>query len=235
MAAFRSAVAMRADMIELDVRLTSDAIPVVQHDRTLRRIAGWRRRVRDTPLAAMRDLDAGSWFAPRFAGERIPTLRDVLEWLPAGIRINIELKTDGDRRRRDVLVDCCLDVLEQTGTGPAALVSSFDHAVITRLHRQHSTLALGIIMHPVRDRARRPSVLARRSGARVVICSASSLQRWIAVDVRSSGLSLFCYGVNSVSRLRRVLRRRVNAVITDYPDRIRHELVRLGGASRRYP
>lgn len=226
MAAFRRAADMGADMIELDVRLTRDAVPVVLHDRTLRRTAGARGRVRDTSVEELQGLDAGSWFAARYTGEHIPTLREVLDWLPPRVRINIELKTDGDRMRRQLLAERCLRDLQGTGAAPAALVSSFDHGLLALLHRMRPSLRLGILIHPVRDRGRRPSRLARRVGARAVICSASTLHRAAADDVRSHRLTLACYGVNSLPSLRRVLLRGVDAVITDHPDRVRAALGR---------
>ena len=158
MAAFRRAVAMGADMIEMDIRLTHDGIPVVLHDRTLRRTTGIRRRLRDARLDELHGLDAGSWFARSFRWEHIPTLREVLEWLPQGTGINLELKTDGDRRRNGLLADEVLRLLHMTGTEPVALVSSFDHRLLALLHRKRPTLRLGMLMHPVRDRGRRPSV-----------------------------------------------------------------------------
>lgn len=64
--------------IELDVYLSSDGIPVVIHDGTLERTTNGTGRVTQTPLAALKALDAGSWLAPRFAGQRIPKFEEVL-------------------------------------------------------------------------------------------------------------------------------------------------------------
>ena len=79
MAAFRLAVAAGADMIEFDVRMTRDFELVVHHDRSLGRTSDGSGRIWDLTLGDLRGSDAGSWFAKKFAGERIPTLRQVLE------------------------------------------------------------------------------------------------------------------------------------------------------------
>src|SRR3990172_9877913 len=78
LAAFRRAAALGADMIELDVQLTRDGEVVVIHDWTLDRTTSGTGPVRACSLAELRRLDAGAWFDAAFAGERVPTLGEVL-------------------------------------------------------------------------------------------------------------------------------------------------------------
>ena len=78
LAAFRMALEVGADAIELDVRLTRDGRVAVIHDRTVDRTTGGRGPVGSYTLAELKALDAGSWFGPQYLGERVPTLG----WLP---------------------------------------------------------------------------------------------------------------------------------------------------------
>src|SRR5262245_679720 len=94
LAAFRRAVEVGADMIELDVQLTRDDAVVVMHDWTLDRTTDGSGAVGERALDELRPLDAGRWFAPEFAGERVPTLAAVLDAVP--IPINVELKPRGE-------------------------------------------------------------------------------------------------------------------------------------------
>ncbi|HET6851924.1 MAG TPA: glycerophosphodiester phosphodiesterase family protein, partial [Pyrinomonadaceae bacterium] len=66
-AAFKEAIAVGADGVEFDVRLTRDRVPVVIHDSTLRRTAGLQRRVADLTWAELEQVDVGSWFDRKFA------------------------------------------------------------------------------------------------------------------------------------------------------------------------
>ena len=77
LAGLRCAKALGCRWVELDVRLTADRQPVVIHDNRLQRTTDGRGRVSALPLAAIRRHDAGAWFAPSFAGERVPTLEEV--------------------------------------------------------------------------------------------------------------------------------------------------------------
>ena len=93
LAAFRRAFAQGADGIEGDFRLTRDGEIVCLHDATTGRTAGADLVVADTDLARLRALDVGAWKGPQWAGERIPTLAEVLGLVPAGKRLYIELKS----------------------------------------------------------------------------------------------------------------------------------------------
>ena len=80
MEAIRQAVGLGADMIELDVRLSSDGIPVIIHNSTVDETTDGSGKVSSLSLAQLKELDAGSWKDKRYAGERIPTLVEVLEY-----------------------------------------------------------------------------------------------------------------------------------------------------------
>ena len=76
--AFEAAIRANTDMIELDVSLTRDRIPVVIHDNTLDRTTNGSGPVSEHTLAELKELDAGSWFSTKFSGEAIPTLEELL-------------------------------------------------------------------------------------------------------------------------------------------------------------
>jgi glycerophosphoryl diester phosphodiesterase len=76
-----------ADAAEFDVYLSKDGQIVVIHDRDTKRIAGVDKRVVDQTLDELRQLDVGKWKDAKFAGEKIPTLPEVLKTLPAGKRV----------------------------------------------------------------------------------------------------------------------------------------------------
>ena len=78
-AAFELAVEQQADGIELDAKLCADGQIVVFHDQTVDRTSDGSGKVLDLSLAALKELDAGSWFGENFAGQAIPTLEEVFE------------------------------------------------------------------------------------------------------------------------------------------------------------
>lgn len=80
------------DACELDIYLTKDGQIAVIHDATTKRTAGLDKPVAQQTLAELQALDAGGWKSPKFAGEKIPTLKDVIDLLPEKKRLYIEIK-----------------------------------------------------------------------------------------------------------------------------------------------
>lgn len=96
LAAFKLATEMGADWFELDCTLSKDGEVVVMHDDTVDRTTNGKGYVRDLSLYDLKQLDAGSWFAPEFAGERIPTLGQALDLAKWKIGVYIEIKDSSD-------------------------------------------------------------------------------------------------------------------------------------------
>jgi len=92
LAAFQLAWQEGADAIEGDFYLSKDGRVVCIHDSTTKRTAGKNLKVAAATLAELQALDVGSWKHAKYAGERIPTLADVLATVPPGKRIFIEIK-----------------------------------------------------------------------------------------------------------------------------------------------
>jgi len=92
--AFEAAMNMGADMVELDVQLTSDKEVVVFHDEKLSRCTDGGGRVSNWSLAGLKKLDAGSWFDKKFKNTRIPTLAEALDLCKNKIAVNIEIKSE---------------------------------------------------------------------------------------------------------------------------------------------
>ena len=78
MAAFRRAIDLGADGIEFDVQATIDGGLVVVHDLSLERTTNGHGSVFAATLEEVRSLDAGAWFGNEHAGEKVPTLSEVL-------------------------------------------------------------------------------------------------------------------------------------------------------------
>ena len=220
LAAFRLAVKEGADMIELDVRLTADRHLVVFHDRRLGRTAGGHGPIWTKTLAELRGLDAGTWFGQRFRGEKIPTLHEVFRAVPRKVGINVEVKTDGDPRKKADLEEVLLAAIRTEAEERTILVSSFNHALLRRLHRLAPHLTLGALYMPVRDVGKRPSALAHRLGVSAFICSRSQLRKRFVRNAHHHALAVLVYGVNTARHLARARRFGVDGIITDFPEKM---------------
>jgi glycerophosphoryl diester phosphodiesterase len=106
LAAVRQALADGADWVEIDVQETRDGEVIVVHDSDFMKLAGNPLKVWEGDLATIRNIDVGSWFDDRFAGERVPTLAQVLDTVRGKAQLVIELKYYGhDEQLEQRVVD----------------------------------------------------------------------------------------------------------------------------------
>jgi glycerophosphoryl diester phosphodiesterase len=145
LAAFRRAIELGADLIELDVRQTADGHVVAIHDETVDRTTDGSGTVRDMPLAAVRELDAGSWMGRRFAGERVPTLREVLELTRGRIGLAIEIKAGS--RRYPGIEATIVHLLQTTGRLDDVILISADCRAIRQVRRLDGRVATACFRH----------------------------------------------------------------------------------------
>jgi len=221
MAAFRRAAEEGAAMIELDVRMTRDRRLVVHHDRRLGRTTDGRGRVVELPLAALRTVDAGSWFGRAFARERIPVLEEVLAWLPSTVGLNIEVKTDGDRRGPLPMARALLGMLGGSGALERVVISSFDHRFLQVAHIGTGGPATGALVRSLALSRQSPAAIARRTGASAIILHHRGLTLGDARRVHAAGMALVCYGIETRAHLQRIRSRCPDGIITNNPALLR--------------
>ncbi len=145
-AAFELAVSQKSDAIELDVKLSADGEIVVIHDQTVDRTSNGTGKVLELPLAALKELDAGSWFSTDFTGESIPTLGEVFETVGKRIFINIELTNYGSIR--DALPNKVVDLVKKYGMEDRVWFSSFNPLALRRARRLLPKAPIGLLALP---------------------------------------------------------------------------------------
>jgi glycerophosphoryl diester phosphodiesterase len=218
MASFRQALAQGADLVELDVQMSADGQLVVIHDQTLERTTDGQGYVADAALAELQALDAGSWFSPEFAGERVPTLDEVLAWIKGKAGLVIEIKNgpvfyEGIEQK---IVEALrqYDMIEQT------LVVSFDHPCLYRLKGLCPELNTGIL---VACRLLDPVMTAGDVGADALVALWTMVTKVDVEVCHGAGLAVCTWGRNPDYEY--LLSISVDALTADHPAILR-ELVR---------
>ena len=133
LAAFRAAITAGADGVECDITRCASGEIVVIHDDTLDRTTSGSGKVLDTTFANLRKLDAGARFANIFAGERIPTLAELLDLAQNTMLVNIEIK-EMDSRDDGVEAEVAA-MLRQRRMQDAVIISSFNPWALKRMHQ----------------------------------------------------------------------------------------------------
>jgi len=201
-----------SDWIEFDVRLSSDGVPVIIHDQTLKRTTNGRGPVRARSLAELRKLDAGSWFDPRFAGEKMPTLDEVLKLGPR-VKLNIEIKARSAPANE--VAKAVWTRVHQAGLAERVLVSCFDLKVLRALRELDGEVRLGFPWQAgLRDPIRRATTLR----CKMMLFDVGGLSEKKVRRCREVGLEVWVYTVNEPDEMRRVLDLGIDGLITDRPD-----------------
>jgi glycerophosphoryl diester phosphodiesterase len=216
LAAFTAAIAAGADMIELDVHLTRDNEVVVIHDDTLERTTNGKGNVVEKTLAELKDLDTGSWFNSRFAGERIPTLAEVLEIARNRILVNIELKKGKNfPYTMEELADRTLAVVEKRGMTDQVLFSSFDPAAIDRIRAKNLLLPIALIVDKPWEKPEDPGGGVRYTtlNCRTTVLNEENIRR-----AHIAGIRVHVWTVNTKEAMEKFIALGVDGIITNHPD-----------------
>ena len=153
LAAFKGAIDAGAHMIELDVSLSKDRRLVVIHDETVDRTTNGTGAIKALSLKQLSQLDAGSWFDPRFNAERLPTLAQVLDVVKGHLLVNIEIKPEAFEAQgpTDAVERQVIDLVRKTNMRDDVLVSSFEWQVLENLSKMEPGIALGLLSEAPAD------------------------------------------------------------------------------------
>jgi len=218
-ASYERALALGADAIECDVHLSADGVPIVIHDHTLDRTTDGRGPVRDRTVAELKRLDAGAWRGPEFAGQRLPTLDELLAWCAPRIPLSIELKNGP--LFYDGLADQIVELVRKHGMVERANVISFDHQAIRRVKQLEPHLPAGILFAA---RLVDAPAAARAAGAEAIMPAYYFATADVVAQAHEAGLSVSVWTVDEPATAARLAAIGVDAIASNYPDRVRAAL-----------
>ena len=214
LSALRQAIAEGADYAEIDVQTTADGVVVLLHDADLMRVASVERRLRDIKFDELSDIDVGSWFAPEFSSERIPTLQDAIDLARGRIKLNIELKFTWPD---PTLTEKVGVIVRRNGFVSECVVSSLNFQALTELKRAFPELKAGfIVLQAVGDLA--------RMGADFLSISAARATPQLVRNVHRRGEKVHVWTVNDPNNALSMIEMGVDNLITDEPAKIRNLL-----------
>ncbi|MCC6443405.1 MAG: glycerophosphodiester phosphodiesterase [Armatimonadetes bacterium] len=207
LAAFRSALEIGADGIELDIHASRDGRLVVCHDATVARTTGQEGRISEMDYDEIRALDAGSRFDARFAGERMPLLDEVLDLALGRGRLYIEVKEPGC----EALV---ARLLRERRAVADSLIISFHADCLLALKKLLPDAALGFLTV-------RPDDLARvaEMGLPAISIACRPVTADFVEAAHRQGIMVSCWTVNEPEAMGSLARFGVDSITTDFPAR----------------
>lgn len=211
--AVRAALAQGYDYVEVDLTLTADGAVVLLHDATVDRTTDGTGRVAELTLAEVQALDAGSWFAPEFAGTRIPTAAEFLDVLDElSGRAILDLKGIWNPQAAAVLVA----EIEARGLERSVAVASFDARTLAYIEAQSRTVMRLAILKTLPDDV---AHAVAQVGARGVVLDrrAVSARPEVVDELHAAGLRVIVYTLNTERQFGAVTQLGVDGIVTDDP------------------
>ena len=207
MAAFRGAKKLGADWIELDVQQTKDRQIVVSHDTNLARVTGVNKDIIDMNYSEIEKLDAGSFFNKKFKGEKIPLLKEVLQYAKDNnIRLNIELKPTGKEKDFEKQV---VDLIKKYEFENRCVITSQVYSVLEKVKEEDKEIktvyVMSIAIGEITD--------AKYADAFSV--EASNVNESLVNTVHNSGKELFAWTINTEESINNMIDMDVDNIITD--------------------
>ena len=217
MAAFAAAAAAGLRWVELDAKLCASGELVVLHDNKVDRTSNGQGRAEHMAWPALRELDAGSWFDRRFAGERIPLLTDVLAFCAErDIGINIELKPNPHDYVATARVLAELLRAGRWLERLPLLASSFSRQSLRAIKRYLPELPRGFLLE---RRWPAEAILAELTALEAVSFHYDDalISAELITAVRASGRDVLVWTVNDADRAKTLWQAGVSAVFSDLP------------------
>jgi len=213
LAGIRSAAAHGLRWVEIDAKLTSDGVPILMHDDRLDRTTDGTGAVATANFATIRRLDAGAWFGPAFAGERVPTLVGAIELMVAlDMGCNVEIKPCPGREMETAGAVADTLLKHWPTTHGRLVVSSFQQAAMARFRDLAPLVPRG---HLVWDRTATMLADAASLGCGSIHCAHRHLEEAAARAVKRAGYRLVVYTVNDPGEARRLIDWGVDTIISD--------------------
>jgi glycerophosphoryl diester phosphodiesterase len=216
LAAFAKAAQLGATWVEFDVMQAASGEPVVFHDDTLDRTTNGAGELAHFSFTYLRTLDAGRWFAPQFAGEKIPSFTQVMMFLQEmHLSANVELKaTQGQDEAlvAQILLEIKPFLDQQNAT---ILFSSFSIPALYALRKSAPQALIGLLLHEWEPNW---EVVCRELNCVSVHVNQEIMTAADAKKIKQMGKKLLCYTVNDPTRAQELFRWGVDAVFSDAPD-----------------
>ena len=233
--AIEQAIDLGVDMVEVDVHISQDEIPVLMHHSTLDHTTNGKGGVTEHTLAELKLLDAGGWKAPQFTGERILTLLDVLDLTRKRIPLNLDLKTEH-------AIPATLKAIQEMNVLNDVVISGCtqDQVKMIRSREPRLTVLLNLDQALERLALKGPAAvfqsrcldIAGQIGAAGININRLFVNRDLVKQAHQKGVSVWVWTVDEEDSVRELLEMGVDSITTNWPEQMM-PLIKRAAATRR--
>lgn len=224
-AAFDIAILMRADYIEMDVQLSKDNYLVVVHDKLVNRTTNGTGEINDLTVRQLKSLDAGSWFHPRYTGEKILTLNEVIDRYHKKVKFLIEIKNQKENPHiENILVQTLLHHFPADKLS-GVIVQSFDYHSVKKIKKLVPQIQTGLLLN-IQSSITKDSVKEWAKHVNYVNPHFLIINKQVVNVLHDFGLKVFPWVISNKKMAYEMISFHVDGIITNDP-KIRQQLKSL--------
>lgn len=221
--AINQAIDLGVDMVEVDIHISQDGIPVLIHHSRLENTTNGQGHVTEHTLSELRLLDVGGWKAPEFAGERILTLHDVLDLARNRISLNLDIKTER-------VIPATIKTIQEMRVLNQVVISGCTQDCVKDIRSQEPQLTVLLNLDAKLEQLALtgPAVLfrsrcltvAEQSGAVGINIAHVFVNRPLVQQAHQKGLSVWAWTVDDEERVQELLEMGVDSITTNWPEQM---------------
>jgi glycerophosphoryl diester phosphodiesterase len=211
-----------ADAVEIDVYLTKDNRVMAMHDKDTKRTTGGKRNltIKDTPSLMLRDLDVGSWKDAKYKGEKIPFISEIIETVPEGKKLVVEIKTGSE------ILPHLKRAIEKSGKKEQIIFICFDWGTILDTKKEFPDNAC-YWLSSLKQGLKKKMEKAAEAGLEGVNLNYKIIDEDVVQMAKELNLEVLTWTVNDPEMAKRMTDLGVTAITTDRPKWLKEEMEKL--------
>ena len=214
LAAFKKAIEIGVDAVELDLHGTADGEVVAIHDASLDRTTDRIGLVNQASLETIKSADAGGWFAPEFTAEPVPTLTEALACIGEKTIALLEIKDP-------LIAEAVVAKVHETRSLDLTVIISFDTSVLQTVRALEPRIPTGWLIGSHNNDVS-PAELCQqlgKLGSSLLNVNHQLITAAFAYEVRRRGIALWCWTVDDIARMREMKAFGVQGITSNHPER----------------
>lgn len=218
-AAAELAWTLGADAVEVDIHLSKDGHIMVNHDKDTERTANEQYKIKDTKVAQLRKLDVGSFKDPKYKGEKIPYLNEIIATVPAGKKLFIEIKSG------TAVLPVLKDIIRKGGKEDQMVVISFDKDAVTEGKKLMPQTPFYWLRGNFEEYSLEEVIqIAKQNNLDGLDLSYRLITPELMQRMEKAGLGVYAYTVNDVEIAQKLAALKVDGITTDRPQWLKEQL-----------
>ena len=218
LSAFKEAISIGSECVECDVHCTKDGQVIVIHDGTLNRTTNKKGAVAEMTLEEVEQADAGSWFSNSFVGERIPTLRELLELTKEKVITVIEIKPEN-------ITDKVVQEVEKADAVNEVILQSFYPKVVQTVQELNPKIPRALLISGQLPVIRISSIMGFIHQTLEVGASTLNMPYKVVTpnlirEVHKRGMSVWAWTVDDESDMKELIAMGINGITSNYPEKL---------------